>query len=117
MLVAMTRIRAGVLGLTLLLGACVITTSDCADDLQIRTSPIDTTIRIGQQFHVGVTLRGCHGQLPLSDVITWTSEDSTVARVDSTSGTVTGWSVGATVIWGTGVTYGSVAASRVTVLP
>jgi hypothetical protein len=106
-----------VVGACFLLGACTLFPTGCDADLLIQMSPADTSIRVGDQFHVGVTLRGCHGQRPLSDVVLWTSDDSSVARVGAATGTVSGVRPGDTVIRGTGVTYGNVAASRVSVRP
>ena len=111
------RISLAAVSVCLGFGACLPFTSGCDADLLVRMSPADTSIRVGEQFHVGVTLRGCGGQRPLSDAISWASEDSTIARVDATTGMVTGLRVGATVIRGTGAIYGDVAASRVSVHP
>jgi len=71
-------------------------TPACDADLQVGVTPQDTTIRVGQQFPVHLTLLGCRGTRALSDTITYASANPAIAAVDSASGLVTGEAVGAT---------------------
>jgi hypothetical protein len=85
----------------------------CAADLRFTFSPLDTTISIGQHFPAHVAISGCSGTDPLTDVITWRSDDSTVVSVDKTTGVASGVSVGQTNLWATGAKYGTVRGTLV----
>jgi hypothetical protein len=99
------------LGLT---GAC---NTGCDADLRIRLTPVEQTLVVGQSFTPSIALRGCGGTEPLSDVITWIAQDTTIVRIDSQSGRTLALRSGETVLLATGRTYGAVGEVAVTVVP
>lgn len=77
----------------------------CPSDLRESMSPRDTAIAPGEQFTARLTLLGCYGTKVLSDTITYTSEDLSVAVVGTTTGIVTGVNPGTTRIRARSVHY------------
>ena len=93
----------------------LLTGCGCDADLRGSWSPHSKELRVGQSFTPSVEFLGCGGTEPLSVVVTWTSEDSTVAAIDSRTGTTTGRSVGSTSIRGVSGKYGAIISIPVTV--
>ena len=99
-----------------LLAACNLSSIiSCTDELGMRPEPGAATLSVGQSVSVRVKLTTCGGAKSVSDVITWTADDTAVVRVDGQVGRVTGRSPGVTYVMGTGERYGSVAWIPVTV--
>ena len=86
-----------------------------ADDLDVRFVPNDVTLAVGQTQTVRVELGSCHFHNKLDDQITWTSEDTAVATVDSLSGTITARGAGGTNVLAQAATYHNVGGVHVTV--
>jgi Bacterial Ig-like domain (group 2) len=87
----------------------------CPATLGIKLTPADTTIASGDQFQAQVTLLGCGGTEILTDSLTWTSSDLSVAVVGTRTGVVIGAHGGTAMIAVVGRTYGSLGAIQVTV--
>jgi len=96
-------IAAIVLGLVT---GCSIVGPDCTDDLGFRVTPTSRSVTLGESFTPSAEFRGCRGRLHLDDVITWSAADTTVVRVDSISGLVTGRAAGVTQVRARGAKYG-----------
>ena len=107
-------IRTSLVGLVALVMACGEGTV-CPLDLRVGVAPSDTTIAVGGTITPRVTLLGCAGTKVLSDSLTWSSADPTIAAVGTRSGVVIGTNPGATTITVTGKTYGHLGTLRVTV--
>jgi len=95
--------------------ACDLVSDVCTLELRPQYAPADTTILVGQAFTASVRLSSCGGSRILSDVFTWQSQDSLIARVDSRTARVVARAPGETVITASGEKYGSVGGLRVTV--
>lgn len=91
------------------------TTTVCPADLIVGVAPNDTTIAPGDQFATRVTLLGCGGTKTLTDSLTWTSSDVTVAVVGTHTGVVIGVHPGSAVILVSAKTYGAIGDAHVTV--
>jgi hypothetical protein len=91
------------------------TATACTDEVLVRPVPGDTTLSVGQQFTAHVFLSTCGGTRQLTDSFTWTSQDSTVARVDRFTGVAIGVASGRTRLLATGTAYGQVGGSSITV--
>jgi hypothetical protein len=115
-LFAETRRAARSLGAVLALGLLGACNTGCDADLGIRLTPVEQTLVVGQSFTPSIALRGCGGTAPLSDVITWTAQDTTIVRIDSRSGQTTALRPGETDLLATGRTYGAVGEVAVTVV-
>ena len=76
--------------------------TQCSSQLNQKFLPSDTAIGIGEQFTAQVLVTTCDGRQILSSLPTWHSQDPSVASVDSTTGRVTGHTVGETLISATG---------------
>ena len=102
----------------ILLGISVLCTSACGcdADLQVRLNPQTRTLAVGETFTPSLRLLGCGGTEPLSDVVTWVAQDTSVARVDASSGRTLALRTGSTVILATGQKYHSVGGVAVTVV-
>ena len=117
----MTKAYAYVaLGAAAILAACAnpfaaSADAPCTRELGVRFTPGDTTIAVGQAFTAAVHLSSCGGREQLSDVVTWSAQDTTVVSVDPTAGLVTGRALGETRLQATGATYGLVGGPRVVV--
>jgi len=61
--------------------ACTITTPCDGDVLYVHPVPGDTTVAIGQQFTARISVSTC-GKRAVDDTFTWSSEDTTVLRVE-----------------------------------
>ena len=86
-----------------------------ADDLDIRFVPSEVTLTVGQTQAARVELGACHFNRSLTDRITWTSDDLTIASVDSLSGKITARASGSTTVRARGETYHDLGGVRVTV--
>lgn len=95
--------------------ACDLVSDVCTLELRPQYAPADTTIRVGQAFTASVRLSSCGGSRVLSDVFTWHSEDSSIARVDSRTGRVVARAPGETLITASGEKYGRVGGLHVAV--
>ena len=90
----------------------------CSDDLLTRVDPRNRTLRVGESYVAGASAWGCRGTKRLSDEWRYFVIDTTIARVDSLTGRVTGRAVGATDVGARGARYGDAPnRSRVTVTP
>lgn len=108
----------------LMLAVLVVVAVSCREDPIVpcplirdeRVMPADTTITIGGQYAMRVTLLyQCGGTQVLTDTFTWTSLDPSVAAIDSVTGVVRGLRAGSATILPTGKTYGPLRTARVTV--
>lgn len=90
--------RLGIgLGALLSLVACTRSgITACTDELTVHPIPGDTTLAPSQQFTAQLLLSSCGGSESVSDVFAWRSQDSSVARVDGTTGRVTAMAAGYT---------------------
>src|SRR6187551_1649984 len=61
----------------------LLTGCGCDADVRASWSPHSKELRVGESFTPSVEFLGCGGTEPLSEVVTWTSDDSTVAAIDS----------------------------------
>jgi hypothetical protein len=78
----------------------------CPQDLRARLSPEPpVAVAVGASFDARAEYLGCGGARRLEDVVTWTSRDTLVARVDARTGRVTGAGPGATVVEARGAKY------------
>lgn len=94
----------------------LLTGCGCDADLRANWSPHSKELRVGQSFTPAVEYWGCGGTEPLSDAVTWSSADSTVAAIDSRTGATIGRSAGSTSIGGVSATYGVTISIPVTVI-
>jgi hypothetical protein len=105
----------------LLIGASALASAAClhptgCDAVLVRSyHPVDTTIRVGQGFRPDVNLSTCGGTKPLTDALRYSADDTTILRVDSLSGTMTGRAAGRTIATVIGLRYGTVARIGITV--
>ena len=102
--------------------AALITTSGCSgllpcgsDDLSFRATPTSASLAVGQKFTASGEFLGCRGSNTLSDEIRWSSQDTTVVRIDAVTGTAVAVAPGATGVIGTGARYGAGPRIPVTV--
>jgi hypothetical protein len=89
----------------------------CKADLQMRLSPLERTLAVGESFTPSARFFGCGGTEPLNDVVTWTAQDTSIVRVDLATGRTTGLAQGTTFVVPSGRRYGTVGSVRVTVVP
>jgi len=89
--------------------------NDCSDSLAIRPIPVDTTLAVGQQFTAQLSLRTCADTKEVTDPYVWSSEDTSVVRVDSTSGRVVAVGAGQTQLHVQAMRYGPQSGTTVTV--
>jgi len=89
---------------------------ECTMELAVYLSPRDTTIAVADTFTPAIGLSGCGGREQLSDRFSWHSEDTTLASVDSVTGTVTGRWPGETFVQVAGEHYGALGAVHVAVI-
>lgn len=101
-----------VIGLTT---GCSILSPCGTDDLSYRVTPASRTIAVGESFTGEAEFLGCRGSSRLSDQISWSSRDTTVARVDASTGRVLGRSAGVTTVEARGERYGLAPGIVVTV--
>ena len=66
----------------------------CPADLRWQLAPRDTIVTVNARFNVRFTVLGCAGTRVLSDSMTWTSSDPSVATVEPRTGAVTAIRVG-----------------------
>jgi hypothetical protein len=97
---------------SLLGGAC-----GCKADLQVRLSPSERILAVGESFTPSARLFGCGGTEPLSDFVTWTAQDTSIIRVDLVSGRTVGLAQGTTLVLASGQRYHGLGGVRVTVVP
>ena len=100
--------------------ACAVTVfttgCGCDADLRIQYNPPNRTLSVGESFTPSVRLLGCGGTEPLSDVITWTAEDTSIVRVNSASGQTLALRSGTTRVLATGQKYRGIGGVEVTVV-
>jgi hypothetical protein len=94
--------------------ACTITTPCDGDVLYVHPVPGDTTVAIGQQFTARISVSTC-GKRAVDDTFTWSSEDTTVLRVERETGLVMAVASGRTRLIATGVKVGQLGAGTITV--
>lgn len=92
------------------------TACGCDADLRVRFDSMNRTLAVGESFTPSVELLGCGGTEPLSDVVTWAAQDTSIVRVDAASGRTLALSPGTTVVVATGQTYHGVGGVSVTVV-
>jgi hypothetical protein len=97
--------------------SCIDIAGGCDASLGVRTTPASAQLAVGQSVTPSVHLTGCGGRKTLTDTFSWAAEDSTVVRVDSTSGRITARQPGSTIVNAIGRMYGRVAAIPVSVVP
>jgi hypothetical protein len=76
--------------------ACNDVTGDCTDELRINLQPRDPTIAPGESFTAMIELSTCAGRERWRPEVVWRAQDTTVVRVDSLTGRVTGRAIGET---------------------
>src|SRR5262249_32607999 len=116
-----TVIRARSTGSTWLVGSIAvegIPVSDSAEvvvgctlELQMKVSPASQTLRAGESFTPSGEVLSCQGQVQVADTIRWVADDSTVMRVDSTSGRTTGMKVGESAVTAHDVRFRGLSSS------
>ena len=112
----MKRVIIGIAVLGVLGIACSgLTSGDCADDLRWQNDPVDTTIAVGRDFQARMILTTCGGRRTVADILTWRSEDTTVATVNPTTGLVTAMAPGQTRLIAHGQTVPDLPGTRITV--
>ena len=109
------RTRAILIASAALASTACLHPTGCDADLALFFSPKDTTIGIGQSFRPSVRLATCRDTKVVTDTLRYSVEDTTIVRVDSLSGTMTGRAVGHTTDSVTGAIYGLVARIAITV--
>jgi hypothetical protein len=111
------RPRSTLLLLSSLTAACDLLTGDaCTRELRVTVEPASViALQIGQVVSPDITLSSCGGRETLSDTFTWMSSDTTVARVNVATGTITGVAPGMAQVQAAGARYGNVALISVTV--
>lgn len=97
------------------IAACSDPTTVCPNDLRLSVAPVDTTIASGEQLTVRAIILGCGGRQFLTDSVTWTSSDATVAVAGSRTGVVIGVNPGVATIHVTGKKYGTIGDAHITV--
>jgi len=97
------RIRLWVLGIvaTVTLPGCgVFPLDECTTELAWSVTPEVLELRVGERARVSAEGLSCGGRKSVDVSMRWTVTDSTVAAVESGSGTVAGIAVGATTVEG-----------------
>ena len=82
----------------------------CPEDLQVRVTPVERTIAVGESFTPSAQAFGCGGTRRLSDTWTWDTEDTEVVTVDPPSGRTTGRAPGTACVRARGEKYGVLGA-------
>jgi hypothetical protein len=120
----MSKPRTRCLRLELLLTVLVIVTTAgcsgsipgvCGDALSAQAVPAETTLAVSQQFTPRMNLATCDGGHPVVDTFIWSASDTTIVRVDPGTGVTTGLAQGTTSLTATGVIYGPLSGTTVTV--
>ncbi len=112
----MTKFSVAFLAAVMALSSCSKPTASlCTDELRVRPVPGDTTLSVGQQLTAHVFLSTCGGRQQVNDTFTWTSRDSTVARVDRSTGVAIAVAPGSTRLIATSATHGALGGSLITV--
>jgi hypothetical protein len=88
---------------------------DCTMELVPVYTPSTKTLVVGESFTPSLVLLGCGGHLTYSDTFQWSASDSTILRVDATTGTTTGLRSGAARLFAHGTRFGSVGSMGITV--
>jgi hypothetical protein len=86
------------------------TSGDCATALLIQVAPAETTLSVGQRFTSRISLKGCRGRTDINETWAWTSADTTVVRVEPTTGVATAVGAGRAQLHARDATYGSYLA-------
>lgn len=87
----------------------------CTAELVPVWTPPAKTLAVGESFTPSIVLYGCGGQLTYPDTFTWSASDSTILRVDASTGKTTGLRAGAARVSASGVRFSSVGSIGVTV--
>lgn len=88
----------------------------CTSELRIDLQPRgEQQIDVGSGFTPSVELSSCGGREQLSDTFSWSAQDTAIARVDPSTGRVTGRSPGSTLVEVQGRRYGRLATIPVIV--
>jgi len=92
----MSLVRRWTLAGAVLWAACKQPNAVCTQPGAVGIAPADTAIVLGTSFVASVDRIACGSSAPLGEIVTWRSEDPTVAEVDATAGRITGKAVGPT---------------------
>ena len=90
--------------------------SGCILILDIHVTPREPNLKVGEEVTPTVELSGCGGLEHLTDTYTWTSEDTSVAVVNPTTGLLTARAPGQVWLHLEGAKYGNLGDYRVTVI-
>jgi hypothetical protein len=101
----MLRLSVAATALFLLSSVACADFNTCSNQINQKFLPTDTAIAVGEQFTAQVLVTTCDGRQILSSLPTWHSQDPSVASVDSSTGRVTGNTLGETLISATGSFY------------
>ena len=101
----MRLVFTAVLASAVIATGCNSVLGGCTDDLGTRSSPRDTTIRVGQAFTPSFQFLGCRGRRVLDDSLSFSSSDTTVIAVDSLTGRTTARAPGTALLLVTGARY------------
>ena len=88
----------------------------CNAVLRYSVDPKFKTLRVGEAFVPNAMVSGCEGE-KLSESWSWTTTDSTVLRVEVTTGRTTGVTPGAARLRGDGTPYPAGVEVTITVVP
>jgi hypothetical protein len=88
---------------------------DCTMELVPMWTPSAKTFAVGESFTPSIVLYGCGGHLTYPDTFQWSASDSTVIRVDASTGTTTGLHAGSARVFAHGARFSSVGSIGVTV--
>jgi hypothetical protein len=87
-----------VVGCTVSLAGCSELPLACTDELGIRFSPQSPTLAVGESVLASLELSTCGGRTRWKPTVVWRTDDTTVVAVDSTTGRITGRSVGDAIV-------------------
>lgn len=95
----------------------VIPEPPCPADLQARITPGSQLLRLGDTITLQAAVFGCGGTKPLAATWSWSVSDTTVARIDPRSGTITARRSGTSDVVARSQPFGAVALARISVQP
>lgn len=78
----------------------------CPADLQLRVTPAERTLAVGESFTPTAEAFGCGGTRRVDEVWTWETADTDIVSVDPLTGRTTGQAPGTAVVRARGRTYG-----------
>jgi hypothetical protein len=79
----------------------------CPSDLQMRVTPSERTIAVGESFTATAEALGCGGTQRLEETWTWGTRDTAIVAVEPASGRITGRAPGAAFVGVRGERYGN----------